>query len=38
MNCCVSESTKSAVTFRDVLHYSVLLINEYSNDISSQLF
>ena len=30
--------TKSAVTFRDVLYYSVLLINNYSNDISSHLF
>jgi len=38
MTCCVSKSTKSAVTFRDVLYYSVLLINNYSNDISSHLF
>ena len=38
MTCCVSESTKSAGTFRDMLYYSVLLINNYSNDISSHLF
>jgi len=38
MTCCVIESTKSAVTFRDVLHYSVLSISNYSNDIPSHLF